>query len=213
MGIETAIIGSALLGTTASNIYSGKKAADAQKDAAKQASNTQLEMFYQNREDLDPYRQIGGNALNVLSSMYTGKTYDNETGELVEGEGPDYSSFYESPDYKFAYDQGMKAVEQNMAKRGFGSANDSGATMKALARFGSGLASQNYANYKNSLQSLAGIGQSSTNTVANLGTQVANNVAANQKLAGDARASSYLNTGAAINNLIGGTQQLAMMGV
>lgn len=111
---------------------------------------------------------------------------------------PDYSEFYKSPDYNFAYDQGMRATNQSLAKRGL---TGSGAEMKELSRFGSGLASQQFGNYKNSLAALAGVGQSATNQTAMMGAQTAMNIGANQRSAGDARASSYLNTGTAINNV------------
>ncbi len=108
----------------------------------------------------------------------------------------DFSQFYESPDYQFAFDQGTRGTEQSLARRGL---TGSGTEMKALSRFNQGLASQQFNNYKNSLSALAGIGQTATTQGANMGTQVAADVGAGQRAAGDARASSYLNTGAAIS--------------
>ena len=214
--VAAAVVGSAVVGAGTSAI-SGKMAADAQSKAADRASSTEMQMFQQNREDLAPYRQVGADALNILSNMYTGRTFDNETGQMVGSpDGFDYSRFTQSPDYQFAYDQGLRAVNQSLAQRGLGGAADSGAAMKALTRFGQGLASQQFGNYKNSLQALAGVGQSATTQTGAMGQQVAGRVAQNQLSAGDARASSYLNTGQAINQLgqsLGGYQIMKQKGM
>ena len=64
-GIATAIAGSAVIGgVVASN--SASKAANAQRDAANQASQTELEQYYQNREDMQPWRDSGNTALSQL---------------------------------------------------------------------------------------------------------------------------------------------------
>lgn len=124
---------------------------------------------------------------------------------------PDYSGFYDSPDYNFAYDEGMRAVEQSLAKRGLGGASDSGAAQRELTRFGQGLASQQLNNYKNSLSALAGIGQTSTSQLATLGANTASNIGANTRAAADARASSYLNTGSAIGNVANSYGQVRLL--
>ncbi len=142
----------------------------------------------------------GTQALTNATTPTTGAT--PATGKA------DFSQFYESPDYQFAFDQGMRGTEQSLARRGL---TGSGAEMKALSRFNQGLASQQFNNYKNSLASLAGIGQTSTTQGANMGTQVASNVGAGQRAAGDARASSYLNTGAAISGAADNYGQMRLL--
>jgi hypothetical protein len=125
----------------------------------------------------------------------------------------DFSDFYNSPDYQFAYDEGMRATNQSLARRGL---SGSGAAMKELTRFGQGLASQNLGNYKNSLAALAGVGQSATGQLSQLGANTANNISASQLRAGDARGSAYLNTGSAISgasNQIGNLGLLSSAGV
>ena len=111
---------------------------------------------------------------------------------------PNFSNFYASPDYKFAFDEGMRGTEQVLAKRGL---TGSGAELKALTRFGQGLATQHLGNYTNRLASLAGVGQSATQQLGSLGVATGQGIGAAQQNAADARASSYLNTGAAINNV------------
>lgn len=183
--VATAIIGSAVIGA-AGSAYASDQAADAQADAAREAGDIEREMFYQTRADYAPYREVGASALNRLGALY-GVSQDGVST-------PDYSEFYASPDYKFAYDEGLRATEQSIARRGL---QGSGAERKALTRFGQGLASQQLGNYKNSLAALAGIGQTSTSQLGALGANTAGNLAQGAMAAGEARASSYLNQGAA----------------
>lgn len=129
-------------------------------------------------------------------------------GQYIPAGKPDYSAFYNSPDYQFAYDEGMRGTEQALARQGL---TGSGAALKALTRFGQGLASQQLGNYKNSLAALAGIGQTSTSQLGQLGANAAQGIAADQRAAGDARASSYLNTGAAVSGVANSGAQYAMM--
>lgn len=119
---------------------------------------------------------------------------------------PDYSRFYNSPDYQFANEQGMRAVTQGLAARGL--SPESGPGLKALIRFGQGLASQKLGEYKNSLAALAGIGQTATGQTAAAGQNAAMGMSQAYQNAGDARASSYLNRGSAISNLANTGMQL-----
>lgn len=99
---------------------------------------------------------------------------------------PDYSAFYNSPDYAFARQEGTRGIERSAAARG-GIA--SGNTLASLARFNSGLATQNYGNYVNRLSALAGIGQTSSEGLADRRNQFAINLGNNAIGAGGARAS------------------------
>lgn len=205
--VAAAVIGGAVIGAGAT-AYSGKKAAEATEKAAQKASNTELEMYYQTREDLAPYRETGTAALSKLGALYG---IGDQTEEDAGTRAPDYSDFYESPDYQFTFDQGTRAVEQSLAKRGLGGAADSGAAMKSLTRFGQGLASQQFSNYRNSLAALAGIGQTATTTGASFGASTSSAVGRNIMAAGDARASSYLNTGAAVSNVADSAAQYQLL--
>lgn len=113
--------------------------------------------------------------------------------------GIDLSSFYDSPDYQFAFDEGNRAVQSSLAARGL---IDSGAAMKEITRYGQGMASQRLGDYTSRLAALAGIGQSSTGSVANAGMNAAQSIGQSQMAAGDARASSYTDRASNINNLI-----------
>src|SRR3546814_9603575 len=71
--------------------------------------------------------------------------------------------------------------------------------MKAVQRYGEGLASADYGDWWNRNAGLAGVGQQATNATAQAGQNAANNVSGAYQTAGNARASSYMTTGSAIN--------------
>jgi len=203
-GIATAIVGSAVIGgVVASN--SASKAAKAQQQAADTASATELEMFNKNREDMQPWREAGQAALK----------------QMTEGTQPggDYmrdftlADFTRDPGYDFRQQQGQRGVEASAAARG-GLLN--GGTLKGLLRYNQDFASGEYQNAYNRwnndrtqrfnrLASLAGTGQTATRDVANMGQQVAGNIAQNQIGAGNARASGYVGQA---NAITGATQSL-----
>jgi hypothetical protein len=107
-----------------------------------------------------------------------------------------YGGFQASPGYQFRLSEGLKAVERSAAARGM---LHSGGTLKALQRYGEGLASSEYENYANRLASLAGVGQSATAGTAQAGANAASGISQAVTNAGNARASSYANMGSAIN--------------
>jgi len=75
--LAVAVIGGAVIGGAAS-VYAGKKSAEGQENAANTASNTELEMYYQGREDTAPWREAGEYALNKLTGGgQSGGTYED----------------------------------------------------------------------------------------------------------------------------------------
>lgn len=210
MGIEAAIIGSAVLGA-GSTALAASKAAKAQKQAATQSADIQREMFERQAALQEPFRQAGMTAQNQIMQLLGigGDQAAPGYGSLAQPFGT--QQFQQDPGYAFRQAEGMKALERSAAARG---GLLSGATMKGIQRFGQDLASQEYQNafnrYQveraarlNPLQSLMGAGQSSANTLTgaagNLGQGLSN--AAMQ--AGQARASGYVGVGNALNQGLG----------
>lgn len=114
---------------------------------------------------------------------------------------PGYDGFQASPGYQFRLGEGVKAAERSAAARGL---LGSGATMKAIQRYGEGLAASEYEAYANRLAALAGVGQTATAQTTAAGASAANGISQSAIAAGNARASSYANTGNAINSGITG---------
>jgi hypothetical protein len=120
------------------------------------------------------------------------------------------ADFQKDPGYEFRQQQGQQGLERSAAARG---GLLSGAAMKDAMRFNQGLASDEYtnafnrfqtnrSNKLNPLQSLAGVGQSTTNTIANAGQTYATNVGNAMMGGADARASGYLAQGRIASNAL-----------
>lgn len=113
---------------------------------------------------------------------------------------PDLESFFRSPGYQFNLDETLRANEARAAARG---RLNSSATDRSNMRYASGLASNEFLNYTNRLNALAGIGQTTNQNLALLGANMAGNVGNQIMNAGNARASGYLGQANTINNMVG----------
>jgi hypothetical protein len=195
MPVAIAIGAAAAIGGVAT-VVSGNKAANAQKDAANASISEQQREYNQTREDTATARNIGNGALTTLGSVY-GIGADGQPA--TSGAAPDYSKFYESPDYQFRLSEGQKAIDRSNSARGL---LGSGANQKAQIGFAENTAAGGYNDWWSKLSGLAGIGQNATNTTVAAGQNTANNISSAYTAAGNARASSYLNTGSAINSTV-----------
>lgn len=188
-----------------------RDAASAQGAASDRAIALQREMFNKQLELQAPYRKAGEQALNKLVPLATEYTPFG------------MQQFQADPGYAFRLSEGQKALERSAAARG---GLMSGATGKALTRFGQDFGSQEYTNafnrYQterqarlNPLQSLAGVGQTATNTLGSNAGAFGQNVGgmymdqgsntANALLAAQrARSSSYGQLGSALGKYLGG---------
>ncbi len=175
---------------------SAKKAARAQAEAQRAAIAEQRRQFDETQRLLAPYRGVGEQAI---------AQYNRLMG--LGGEAPDYSTFFASPDYLWALQQGQQALERSAAARG---GLFSGNTGVALTEFGQGLASQQLGNYMNRLTQLMGIGQSSAAGTAAAGQQTAQGIADSLAGIGDARSSGIIGANNAWMNALGRIGGLAM---
>jgi hypothetical protein len=119
--------------------------------------------------------------------------------------------FQADPGYGFRMSEGMKALERSAAARG---GLMSGGTGKALQRFGQEMGSQEYQNafnrYQaersarlNPLQSLAGVGQTSTNALGVAGQNYATGAGEALGAGAQARASGYMGMANAVSGGLG----------
>lgn len=111
-----------------------------------------------------------------------------------------------TPGYQFAFNEGQRALESSAAARG---GLFSGAAGKALAKYGQGVADQQYGTHLNRLAGLAGIGQTATSQNNQIGMQTAGNVGQAYQNAGNARASGIAGSANAWGSTLG---QLAGIG-
>jgi hypothetical protein len=184
MGIETAILGSAVIGGVASN-SAAKKAAKTQQKATDAAIGEQRRQFDLTREDFAPYRETGVNALAQLA------------GDINAPMSP--ADVMSDPGYQFGMDQGQQALDRKISAMG---GRVSGAALKAAARFGTNYASTGYnAAYQrrqdrlNRLAAIAGIGQTATGASAQAGAGSANQISGLLSSQGDASAAARLSQG------------------
>ena len=229
--VAGAVVGSALIGSQASGKAAGaqasatEQAADLQSQVAREQLALQQRMYEEGVARQKPFYDVGVNALNKLAPIASEYTPFG------------MSQFQQDPGYSFRMSEGMKGLERSAAARG---GLLSGTTLKGIQRFGQDLGSQEYQNAFNRyqteraarlqpLQSLAGVGQTTANTIGQAGQnyasqaggtmgQMASNVGDLMTGGAAARASGYvgganaltgaLNTGL---NYYQGQQMMNMM--
>lgn len=166
----------AAIGGAAGSLIGGKKSKKAGKTAASgydAAADQYRNALAASQAYMQPYQQAGTAGLANLDRLNSG----------------DYSSFENSPDYKYALREGLAGVEGSAAARG---GLYSGNAMRALQATGSGLASQNLGNYRNAVMGQIGIGQNAAGTLTNASFNAAGGIGAGLAGSGDARASGIV---------------------
>jgi hypothetical protein len=124
------------------------------------------------------------------------------------------ADFEKDPGYEFRRSEGEKAVEASAAARGV---LGSGGTLKGLDRYNQDYASGEFSNAYNRfnndrttrfnrLSTLAGLGQTATNTIVNQGAKTADSIADLTTQRGNADAAGAIARGNAIND---GVQSLS----
>ena len=209
IGVAAAGVGSALIGADAAG-----DAADTQAAAADRSAQLQREQFERQVELQEPFRQAGMTGQNrFLELMGLGENKDAEGyGRYARDFGME--DFQQDPGYAFRLSEGMKTLDRQAAARG---GLISGAALKGAQRFGQELGSQEYqnafnryqtnrANQLNPLASLAGMAQTSANTLGQAGQNYANQAGDAYQGAAQQRASGYVGQA---NALTGGIGQAA----
>ena len=200
----------------------GDRANAAQAAAMREANETLKQNYAEAKDRYSPYSEQGARSFSDLANM----TAQDERFSTADNPMRDHNGvfsmadFEKDPGYQFQMEEGMKAINRGAAA---GGGRGGGATMKALARFGQGLASQEYGNaynrfnqdYQNSynrfnqdqstqygrMSDLVNYGQNANNMITNAGSQTAMGVSQNQMGLGNARAANELNRGNDLKSL------------
>ena len=186
------------------------KAADAQMDAARQANDLMRSMYDQNRQDIAPWREAGVNSLGRLQEMLglSGNAQAPGYGSLMQGfTGADVAT---EPGYQFGLQQGEQSIDRSAGAQG---KRYSGATLKALQRYG-----QDYAGTKfneafsrdastknrlfNQLSGVAGTGQNATQNIGQQGMTMTGQLGQNLMGAGNVSGASALARGNMLADLL-----------
>ena len=191
--VAGAVVVSSYMGSEAAG-----NAADVQAGAANRAADLQYKQYQENVARQKPFYDVGVNALPELvkASKYTPFSMQQ---------------FQQDPGYGFRLKEGQQALERSAAARG---GLISGGALKAAQRYGQEMGSQEYTNafnrYQlerqarlNPLQSLAGMSQTTANTLGTAGQQMASNVGEAQQNAAAARASGYVGQANALTGGLG----------
>lgn len=192
------IAGGATLASTLIGSRAAGKAADVQAGAARSAAELQQQQYEQTRQDLEPWRKAGVNALGKLEGMADYTMF-----------GPE--QFSKDPGYGFRLSEGQKALERNAAARG---GFISGRALKEATRFGQDMGSQEYSNAFNRYQieraaklgpyqALAGVGQSTANQLGQFGAANAANVGNLMTSGAAAQGAGYVGQANAITGGLG----------
>lgn len=200
----------------------------AQQAAAAQAA--QERMYREGLERMEPFRLGGVNATNRMLELYGIGGDKNAAGYGSYARPFSMADYEADPGYAFRVQQGQRAIDRSAAAA---AGLQSGAALKAAARFGQEMGSQEYGNAYNrflqqrelqmrSLQGLAAPGAQMASTGAQLGVQAGQNIANTMMMgaqalgqgyenAGAARASSYMGGASALQGALGGIGQNAML--
>jgi len=156
-------------------------AADRQKEAADQAIKEWRNQYDTTRKDFAPWRETGKWAIGELGEGVKQGVFDAEKWHGFTAEDME-----RDPGYQFRVQEGMKNIQRQGA---FAHGVGSGATLKALQRFGQEYAANEFANARNramndmqirnaiksnrfgQLATLSGYGQNAVGTGGALGNQ------------------------------------------
>ena len=174
--------------------YGANQAAKTQARATDRATAAQERMFGRQVELQEPFRQVG---VNALPELVAASKYDPFTMERFKAD----------PGYGFRLKEGLRAIENSALASGMG---QSGATLRGLTRYGQELGSDEFTNafnrYQaernarlNPLQSLAGMGQTTSQNIAGQAGRLGENIGSNIIQGGVARASGYAGIANAAN--------------
>ena len=188
-----------------------KDAANVQAESAREARALARQIFDEQKALQEPFRTAGISAQNQLLTLLglPGGTQGAEFGRYARPFG--MQDFQADPGYAFRLSEGMKALEASRAARG---GLLSGATGKALSRYGQDLASQEYGNAFNRFQTervnrlqplgaLMGAGQAAASGQAAAAGQYGTTAGGLTTDIGAARAAGDVGAANAITNALG----------
>lgn len=190
MCIAAALVGAAVVGAAGSAI-AGSEAAGATTSAANTAAGVQEQALGQEASLSAPYRALGSAAIPQLEALL---------GLTKGGAAGAQATLAATPGYQFAKTQGLEGVTNSMAASGL---LDSGNTLEALDKFGTGLADQTYQQQVGNLEQTVAMGQgAAAGQATNVQTGASNigNIAIGQ---GNNLASIEANTTAGITGALG----------
>ena len=222
MSFVAVAIGGAGLVTGVLGYEGAKSAANTQAQSANNALQFQEQVYNQNQPRFDTANTAFTNAQNTANSSFqpwitSGQNANYTLSQLLgggaSGSQPDYSSFFNSPDYQFAQQQGQRGAINAANAQGLGL---SGSMLKDLSSFNSGLATQQYGNYFNRLMQISQTGANAASGLAATTSNIAGgigNLATGAANSNNAMGATIGNTTQAVgqaqaSGIVGGTNAI-----
>jgi hypothetical protein len=182
-------------------------AIEAQAQAARDAAGVQKYIFDESRKDIKPWMDVGLTALGDLANPDFQRDFT-------------MADFKADPGYNFRMSEGQKAIERSAAARG---GLNSGATLKALTKFGQNVASEEYNQAYNRFNmdrdrrfnrfaSLAGLGQTATGQQLAAGQNYATQASETAIGLGNANAAAHIGSANRRAGLLGQLMQAGAVG-
>lgn len=174
---------------TSSQIDSANQATALQRDALNQARSDNMPALDARNASLQRMRELLG-----ISTEKTASGYGSLSGPVSAGDVQNETG------YQFGLNQGLKAQSNMLGARGM---RNSGAALKAAARYGTDYATVKYDNafnrelqnrnaQLNPLQSVAGLGQTGASAITQAGQNYANQAGNNALQIGNAQATNSI---------------------
>jgi hypothetical protein len=183
-------IGATVLSAGAS-VYGANKAASAQKKAAQQAGDIQRQQYEQTRSDLEPYRDVGGNALSRYQNLLGMNGQDAYQSSL--------NDYQQSPFLSQLVKDTQRGVDASSAARG---GLFSGSTAQAIGDRTGQLYLGDFNNYLSRVGGLVDTGASAATQTGQFGANAASGRANAAQQAGNAQAGGFINMANGVNNAL-----------
>jgi hypothetical protein len=211
-----------LLAGTAANVGASIFGAEKQTEAAKAATQAQMDMFNRIQGMMQPYVNFGANWGIPGYQEATGRFEGAIPGLTAPMTAADVQG---TPGFQFMLDQGLKATQAGYASQGLGS---SGAAIKGAGQYETGLASttipqwlnlllgqrqQIYSQLKGAIDPYGGAiraGTEAGQAIGQFGTTAATNVGQNIMGAANAQAAAAMGAAGTIGNLPGQYMQYSL---
>lgn len=211
MGIETAILGSSVLGAGAS-IFGGNKDAKVQTNTANQTTALSREQYNKGVELTAPFRELGINAIPGLQAQINQPV----TPFKFRDANSFLTDYFQGPEYSALNTQAQDQILRNAAATG---GFRSGGTQANLAMIAPTLGiqalqrqnSQDLQEYGtnqaanadrfNQLYGITNLGANISTGNANAGANFASQAGQNAIMAGKAKAQNYMNTAGALGGI------------
>ncbi|HEY5072069.1 MAG TPA: hypothetical protein VII63_08560 [Caulobacteraceae bacterium] len=182
------IVGGSLISAGAAN-----NAANIAQQTAAQNNALESQIYASNKAEIQPFVDRGNTAGDELNG-FLGLGGDPAATQAA------FNAYLNSTGYQFNYNQGLDAVNSNAASKGL---LDSGAAVKALDAYGTGLAQQYGQQYATDLAGVSKQGSDSASALAGVGQNYANAFSSNNNNAASITANAGLSSANAITGMIG----------